>query len=460
MELLVAVMDIKHCKLLKTEFERLKIINKSFHFKRYDTNICVPLIESAKADLLPYLLSGGTYIMNGASFCLQYEKSEDSYMPRSVLSSSDCLALQIKKLMRLRNIEGCENILHEIPKSWEKYGDLVMFDSRKCFSNTVWKELGEELWKCICSVLKVKRIAFKSRIQSDEFRSPCVHMVWGDSSWVHHVDNGIHYNWDVEKSMFCAGNAPERHRVSRLKCDEQVVVDMYAGIGYFTLPFILHGRAKLVHACEWNPYSVLALKISLQQNNVSDKCIIYEGDCLKLCPKGVADRVNLGLLPSSRVGWKTACAALRTTGGVLHIHENVVSGKSDKVPDTSDCGHLNVTESQTVCMTFCERCSYILKELDASYTREGILESFNYSQNSFHIVSSQVLEENPAMNIYWRNLEWKLWALHVCHSLFDNFVELYGENTPWKVSVKNLHHVKSYAPHIDHLVLDVCCIPL
>ena len=38
----------------------------------------------------------------------------------------------------------------------------------------------------------------------------------------------------------------------------------------------------------------------------------------------VADRVSLGLLPSSQGGWETALAALKVdTGGWLHLHHNV-----------------------------------------------------------------------------------------------------------------------------------------
>ena len=39
------------------------------------------------------------------------------------------------------------------------------------------------------------------------------------------------------------------------------------------------------------------------------------GDCLQVAPVGVADRVLLGLLPSSEDSWPTAVAALKTTGG-------------------------------------------------------------------------------------------------------------------------------------------------
>ena len=39
--------------------------------------------------------------------------------------------------------------------------------------------------------------------------------------------------------------------------------------------------------------------------------------------QGVADRVSLGLLPSSEGGWQVALSALRPGGGWLHLHQNV-----------------------------------------------------------------------------------------------------------------------------------------
>lgn len=42
-----------------------------------------------------------------------------------------------------------------------------------------------------------------------------------------------------------------------------------------------------------------------------------------MCLQGVADRVLLGLIPSSRTGWGTAIAALKPAGGILHLHENL-----------------------------------------------------------------------------------------------------------------------------------------
>jgi tRNA wybutosine-synthesizing protein 2 len=82
--------------------------------------------------------------------------------------------------------------------------------------------------------------------------------------------------------MFCAGNASERHRVARFRCDGEVVVDLYAGIGYFTLPYLVHAGAQLVHACEWNPDSVVALRYKFIIDSMTrDACRISVGKPLR-----------------------------------------------------------------------------------------------------------------------------------------------------------------------------------
>lgn len=66
--------------------------------------------------------------------------------------------------------------------------------------------------------------------------------------------------------------------MSRLDCKNEVIVDLFSGIGYFTLPFLVKARAKLVYACEWNPRAVEALHRNVRANSVADQCIILEGD--------------------------------------------------------------------------------------------------------------------------------------------------------------------------------------
>lgn len=57
-----------------------------------------------------------------------------------------------------------------------------------------------------------------------------------------------------------------------------ICVLLIPGIGYFTLPYLVHAHASLVYACEWNPDAVEALKTNLALNGVAERCIVLEGD--------------------------------------------------------------------------------------------------------------------------------------------------------------------------------------
>ena len=124
----------------------------------------------------------------------------------------------------------------------------------------------------------------------------------------------------------------------------QVVVDCYCGVGYYTVPLLLHAEVGHVHALEWNPHSILSLRHNLAANKIdSSRYTIHHGDNrFILAPTqqaqagngndevrpnplwGIADRVLLGLLPSSEDGWPLAARLLnKERGGVVHVHQNV-----------------------------------------------------------------------------------------------------------------------------------------
>ena len=83
----------------------------------------------------------------------------------------------------------------------------------------------------------------------------------------------------------------------------------------------MHGGST-AHACEWNPEAVKALRWGLEANGVEDRCTIHEGDNRIAAQSlgGVADRVFLGLLPSSEEGLEAAMGVLSPSGGTLHVH--------------------------------------------------------------------------------------------------------------------------------------------
>jgi tRNA wybutosine-synthesizing protein 3 len=187
--------------------------------------------------------------------------------------------------------------------------------------------VSEEIWRAVAEALKSERVARLGEI-SGEMRESSVEMLLGEDDWVIRRESGVDYGYNLTQCMFSAGNVNERRRMGEMAGAGEVVVDLYAGIGYYSLPMLVHSQVGHVHCCEWNPNAVRALESNLKINGVAGRCTVHFGDnrATAVNLKGVADRVVLGLLPSSESGYALAMTALRPAGGVLHVHGVAAAG--------------------------------------------------------------------------------------------------------------------------------------
>ena len=248
---------------------------------------------------------------------------------------------QISEFFRQKSTLISEEMLDNLPKKWEIFSDLAIIPNdslnslewHRILSNS--EPLTEKIWEIIAECINVSRIARQAEIADDKIRSSQVKMIKGDSGEVEFVDNGVKFWLDVTKVMFSSGNVTERHRIGEINMDGEIVIDAFAGIGYYTLPMLVRSNAKHVYACEMNPNSIMALNRGAELNQVLDRLTIVEGDNQETLQSltGIADRLHLGILPSSQKTWKLAINCLKTTGGIIHIHMNV---KESEIEDFSD----------------------------------------------------------------------------------------------------------------------------
>jgi hypothetical protein len=75
----------------------------------------------------------------------------------------------------------------------------------------------------------------------------------GSPGWITITEQGIRQSFDLTRVMFCRGNISEKIRFGKLVQRGEIVLDLYSGIGYFTVPALVHGEAEYLYAIGWNP---------------------------------------------------------------------------------------------------------------------------------------------------------------------------------------------------------------
>eukprot|EP00931_Biecheleriopsis_adriatica_P010308 TRINITY_DN111399_c0_g1_i1.p1 TRINITY_DN111399_c0_g1~~TRINITY_DN111399_c0_g1_i1.p1 ORF type:complete len:718 (-),score=150.95 TRINITY_DN111399_c0_g1_i1:22-1893(-) len=186
------------------------------------------------------------------------------------------------------------------------------------------------LWERFRRGVGARLLARQQEIRvDDEVRGGNVQVLAGQGSgWVIVPGpRGVRYSFDVTKCMFSEGNAAEKERVASWDVAGETILDLYAGIGFWTLPLLVAG-ADHIFSCEWNPDAVEGLRrgVELLGQDLAKRCEVLAGDNrrseVQELVRGKCDRVMLGLIPTSRDGFPVAAAALKPIGGTMHIHWN------------------------------------------------------------------------------------------------------------------------------------------
>lgn len=173
----------------------------------------------------------------------------------------------------------------------------------------------------------------------DITRTPRTELLWGDAGEVRHRENGYTYILDPQKVMFSQGNRLEKMRMAALvsKCPaESRVADMFAGIGYFTVP--MAGSGANIHAMEINPVAFGYLKRNIAENGLSDRVEPSSGDCRDLL-SGDYDRVVMGHFDA--VSMLSHVFPHVHAGSVLHVHS--IGDVSEKIIDAAKSAGFCVT---------------------------------------------------------------------------------------------------------------------
>lgn len=209
-------------------------------------------------------------------------------------------------------------IKRKLPEKYERIGDILVIHL-----DALLIPYKRDIGKAYKEAFKVKTVLLKGKIRG-EYRIPDYEIIAGSETTTIHKENKILYKVDLSKVMFSAGNISERIRMSSLSRKEEVV-DMFAGIGYFTLPIAKFCRSY-VDAVEKNEDAYQILRENIVLNKVQELVTPHLMDCKDF--RGRADRVIMGHPEAHKYLGKAFEIVDR---GFVHYHEFVPEKNIERV---------------------------------------------------------------------------------------------------------------------------------
>ena len=217
-------------------------------------------------------------------------------------------------------------LISKIPDKWKKTGEVLIIRLATDL-NKYRQQMGEKYAK----VLRCKTVLNDIGGISGTYRKPKVEVIYGSNNTeTVHKENGIRYKLDPQKIMFSSGNMDERIRMANISNENETVVDLFAGIGYFALPIAVYCKPRKIFACEINPIAYDYLRQNIVLNDVTSAIEPLLGDNRTTAPKNIADRVIMGYIDDAHRFLPVAINCLRNNNGIIHYHDVC---PNDSLPD-------------------------------------------------------------------------------------------------------------------------------
>ena len=245
--------------------------------------------------------------------------------------------------------KALENILSDedtkdLVSAFDQIGDIIIVripDSLISKKKIIGKALLEQ-------VKTAKTVFHQSSPVEGDFRTRNLELIEGDEKTeTEYRENGCRFIVDVEKAFFSPRLSTERERISNLVNDHDVIINMFGGVGMFSL-LAAKKKSCTVYNIDINPVASKLCEENIKLNKLKGKVISLNGDATKIIKEQLQDKADrvLMLLPErSDEFLDTAISSLKKNG-VIHYYSHIHAEKKQDAPKLSEEHFLNINKIQ------------------------------------------------------------------------------------------------------------------
>ena len=242
--------------------------------------------------------------------------------------------------------KALENILttqesKELISSFDQIGDIIIVRIPDSLLSKK-KLIGETLLK---QVKIAKSIFYQASAVEGDFRTRNLEILAGDNKTeTEYKEFGCKFTVDVENAFFSPRLSTERERIANLVQDGETVVNMFAGVGMFSV-MIAKKKKCTVYSIDINPIAAKLCEKNIKSNKIAGNIISINGDALQIIQEQLQNKSDrtLMLLPERSDEFLESAINATKNGGIIHYYSHIHADKKSNAGKLSEEHYLQVT---------------------------------------------------------------------------------------------------------------------
>ncbi len=209
-----------------------------------------------------------------------------------------------------------EDLRDQLPSSYDVIGDIVLIklpEELKSYKGEIGNAL-LETHKNVNTVLEDRGVHGEFRIREVD------HIAGQQKTEAVYREHGAEFEVDVERAYFSPRLGTERWRVVKKVNPDEEVLDMFAGVGPYTVLIGKNVDVSHIYSIDLNPEAIEYLEKNVRRNGIEDIVTIFEGDAEEIAPELSCDRIIMNLPHSSKSFIEPSLDAAKDKA-VLHYYE-------------------------------------------------------------------------------------------------------------------------------------------
>jgi len=237
----------------------------------------------------------------------------------------------------------------ELISAFDQIGDIIIV--RIPDSLLAKKKLiGETL---LNNVKIVKSVFYQASPVEGDFRTRNLEVLAGeDRTETEYKEFGCRFIVDVANAFFSPRLSNERERIANLIQDGETMVNMFAGVGMFSIMAAKKKRCT-VYSIDINPIASKLCEKNIELNKLAGKVVSINGDTSKIIEEQLHDKGDRTLMLLPEKSDEFLESAIKTTkdGGIIHYYSHIHADKKSDAGKLSEKHYLEVTPVKSEILT-------------------------------------------------------------------------------------------------------------